>query len=141
MNNKLAKLLADTYALYLKTQNYHWHVKGPNFKSLHQMFEEQYQELAMAVDDIAERILTLGSNAPASFDQFNQLTTIKAGDSNATSDNMIKELHEDHQQILEDLQQVITEAQKKNDEGTVSLASERIAAHEKIRWMLRASRN
>lgn len=138
-NSKLAKLLADTYALYLKTQNYHWHVKGANFKSLHELFEEQYQQLALAVDDIAERILTLGSHAPASFTEFVKLTSIKDGNSKAGSEEMIKELRHDHEKILADLREVIVEASEQHDEGTIALISERIAQHEKIRWMLSAS--
>ena len=64
---KLEIILADTYALYLKTQNYHWHVKGPQFKSLHELFEMQYRELAEAVDGVAERLLIMGHKAPATF--------------------------------------------------------------------------
>ncbi len=137
---KLSNLLADTYALYLKTQNYHWHVKGPNFKALHELFEEQYQQLALAVDEIAERILTLGGCAPASFSEFIRLTSIRDGDSQASSDNMIKDLQQDHQKIIDDLKQVIEQAGAEKDEGTLALVSERVAQHEKIAWMLRASK-
>lgn len=139
LESKLSRLLADTYALYLKTQNYHWHVKGPNFKSLHELFEEQYQQLALAVDEIAERILTIGGYAPASFSEFAKLTSIKDGDSKASSDVMLKDLHQDHQQIIKDMQEVMGEADSVNDEGTLSMISERIAQHEKICWMLGAS--
>ena len=140
VTKKMAIILADTYALYLKTQNYHWHVKGPNFKTLHELFEGQYQELAQAVDDIAERILTLGQSAPATFKELIELKKIKDGDSSITSDAMVKELAEDHGQLLEDLNKAIVLAQEDNDEGSVALLSDRIGHHEKSRWMLDASR-
>lgn len=136
----LSKLLADTYALYLKTQNYHWHVHGPQFKTLHILFEEQYTTLAQAVDDIAERILTLGEKAPATFDEYNQLKSIPDGDSNANAAKMVSDLYDDHGKLIKDLNQSIRLAQDSNDEGSISLLSERIAAHEKIRWMLGASK-
>ena len=81
VETELAVLLADTYALYLKTQNYHWHVKGTQFKSLHELFERQYMELAAAVDEIAERILIMGNKAPATFKEFERLKRIKDGNS------------------------------------------------------------
>lgn len=136
---KLEVVLADTYALYLKTQNYHWHVKGPQFKSLHELFEMQYQELAEAVDGIAERILIMGHKAPATFNALNQLKTIKDGDSSLNANDMVNELAKDHGILVKDLNGVVKIAQEEADEGTVALISERIAAHEKSRWMLTAS--
>jgi starvation-inducible DNA-binding protein len=135
----LEVVLADTYALYLKTQNYHWHVKGSQFKSLHELFEMQYQELALAVDNIAERILILGHNAPATFSAFNQLKTIKDGDSSSSANQMVSELAQDNNVLVKDLNKVIKIAQDNRDEGTVTLLSDRIAAHEKAHWMLAAS--
>lgn len=136
---KLEVVLSDTYALYLKTQNYHWHVKGPRFKSLHELFEMQYQELALAVDDIAERILIMGHKAPATFSQFNQLKTIKDGDSSLNANQMVTELAKDNETLVKDLNQAIKIAQENADEGSVTLLSDRIAAHEKARWMLASS--
>ncbi|MCP0913008.1 MULTISPECIES: Dps family protein [Legionella] len=137
--DKLSIILADTYALYLKTQNYHWHVKGPQFKSLHELFEMQYQELAEAVDQMAERILIKGSNAPATFKEFERLKSIKDGDSNLNSNEMVSELAADHDTLVKDLDKAMEMAQKHNDEGTVNLLANRIESHEKARWMLRAS--
>lgn len=137
--DKLSITLADTYAIYLKTQNYHWHVKGPNFKSIHQLLEDHYTELAGAVDDIAERILTLGSHAPASFDEFNKLTQLKNGDAKKSAADMLTELRDDHTLVISSLTDTLNAAQSANDEGTVALISERIAHHEKMRWMLDAS--
>ncbi len=136
---KLEIVLADTYALYLKTQNYHWHVKGPQFKSLHELFEMQYQELAEAVDQVAERILIMGHKAPATFNAFNQLKTIKDGDSSLDANHMVSELAQDHNLLVKDLNKAIKLAQEEGDEGSVTLLSERIAAHEKAHWMLSSS--
>lgn len=139
VETELAILLADTYALYLKTQNYHWHVKGARFKSLHELFEKQYTELAKAVDEIAERILIMGNSAPATFKEYEQLKRIKDGDSNLTANEMVIELTNDHSTLVNDLNSSMQIASANQDEGTVTLLGERIAAHEKARWMLQSS--
>ena len=136
---KLEVVLADTYALYLKTQNYHWHVRGVQFKSLHELFEMQYKELAEAVDLIAERILIMGHKAPATFTAYNELKTIKDGDSSVDANHMVSELAEDNSLLVKDLNKAIKLAQEEGDEGTVTMLGERIAAHEKAHWMLSAS--
>lgn len=133
---QLQHLLADTYTLYLKTQNYHWHVKGPNFTTLHKLFEEQYQALAELVDSIAERIIILGAKAPATYKEFAGLTKIAEGNSSLTAEKMIGELAADQKQIIADLHGIIAAAQKENDEGTMALASETIAKYEKTKWIL-----
>lgn len=138
---KLEVILADTYSLYLKTQNYHWHVKGPQFKSLHELFEMQYRELAEAVDQIAERILIMGHKAPATFGEFIKLKTIKDGDSSVTANQMVIELANDHRVLVNDLNQALKIAQECNDEGTINLLAERISYHEKAHWMLESSRD
>lgn len=136
---ELAVLLADTYALYLKTQNYHWHVKGVQFKALHELFESQYMELAEAVDEIAERILMMGNKAPATFSEYQRLTRIKDGNSSLSANDMVKELALDHNTLIKDLNNSLRIAESHQDEGTVTLLGERIGAHEKARWMLSAS--
>lgn len=138
--NKMAVIMADTYALYLKTQNYHWHVKGPHFKSLHELFEAQYQELALAVDSVAERMIMMGHSVPATFKQLNQLKTIKDGDSSLSSNEMVIELAHDNATLVKDLNSALAIAQAANDEGTVNLLSERVFFHQKAHWMLSASR-
>lgn len=135
----LSVLLADTYAIYLKTQNYHWHVKGPQFKSLHELFESQYMALAEAVDTIAERLLILGYSAPATFKEFERLKRIKDGNSKLSAEHMLRELSEDHETLVKDLNQSLRLAQDAKDEGTVNLLAERISAHEKAHWMLKSS--
>jgi starvation-inducible DNA-binding protein len=137
--NRLAVLLADTYALYLKTQNYHWHVIGPMFSTFHVLFEKQYRELAEALDTIAERIRILGHLAPATFSEFQRLKTIRDGHSDASSNQMMIDLVHDHTTLLHDIQQALSLAQQEHDEGTVCLLADRIASHEKMRWMLSAS--
>ena len=139
--NKLSIIMADTYALYLKTQNFHWHVKGPHFKPLHDLFELEYRELAEAVDAVAERMLMMGHKAPATFKEFEQLKTIKDGDSDLSSDQMVSELAADNATLVKDLNKAMRLAQAAGDEGTVSLLSERIAVHQKAHWMLGASRD
>lgn len=137
--HRLAVLLADTYTLYLKTQNYHWHVIGPLFKPLHGLFEEQYESLADAVDSIAERIRILGHQAPATFSEFQRLKTIQDGHSDASANQMLTDLVGDHTTLLHDIKQVLLLAEKCDDVGTVSLLEERVVSHEKMRWMLSAS--
>lgn len=140
LSNTLNALMADTYALYLKTQNYHWHVTGSRFKTLHELFEEQYLELALAVDEIAERIVMKGNKAPATFREFEKLTQINAGDPSINANQMVMELADDNNTLVEDLNKAMLLAQEQRDEGTVNLLANRISAHEKARWMLNASR-
>ncbi len=96
----LSRLLADTYTLYLKTHNYHWNVTGPMFTSLHTLFEEQYTELATAVDVIAERIRALGEFAPGSYQAFSQLTAIKEETEVPGAEEMLKNLLDSHEIII-----------------------------------------
>lgn len=135
----LKKVLADNYALYLKTQNYHWNVEGAHFKSLHLLFEEQYTDLATAIDTIAELIRGLGEKAPATFDAYAKNTIIKAGNENASADQMVKELMEDQITIQKTLQTALEVAQKVGDEVVVGLMIERLTVHRKATWMLKSS--
>ena len=144
MNNlikALCILLADTYALYLKTQNYHWHVHGPLFKVLHELFEQQYLSLADNVDTLAERILTKGHHAPATFKEFEQLKTIKDGNSHASCEEMLSDLIDSHESLLKSLQHCLKIAANEGDEGTTSMLSALIESHEKTTWMLKASKS
>lgn len=137
--DELSKILADTYTLYLKTQNFHWNVTGPLFYSLHLMFEKQYEELADAVDIIAERIRALGFHTPASFSEFNKLNRIKEAKGFLNANEMIKELLHDHESITRACHDMIEIAQDSGDEGTADLLIERIREHDKTAWMLRSS--
>lgn len=139
MTEGLAKLLADTYTLYLKTQNFHWNVTGPHFHSLHKMFEEEYIELAAAVDEIAERIRALGAIAPASFSDFLKLTSIKEETSTPEAAQMVKKLLSDHETVIDHLQSLMPVAENLNDEATLDLLITRTEIHQKTAWMLRSS--
>ena len=99
----------------------------------------QYRELAEAVDEVAERILIKGHNAPATFSKYEALKTLSDGDSSRNADEMITELAKDHGQLVKDLYAVIKIAEEERDEATIALVSERIEAHEKYRWMLGSS--
>lgn len=135
----LGHFLADTYTLYLKTQNFHWHVTGPHFHSLHNMFEQQYNELALAVDTIAERIRELGFSAPATFSEFLKLTSLQESQSNINAMEMVKRLCEDHEAVAAHAAKVLAEAQNIHDEITVDLLISRGEAHDKAAWMLRST--
>ena len=135
----LNKALADTYALYLKTQNYHWNVTGPFFASFHALFEEQYEDLAGAVDEIAERIRILGAYAPGSFKEFEKLKSIEDAKEGITAMEMIEDLRADQDKVTQTLQRAFAVAQQEDDEGTTALLSDRMVAHEKNEWMLAAT--
>lgn len=144
MNNEkvieaLKVTLADSYVLYLKTQNYHWNVTGPNFKAFHLMFEEQYNDLFTAVDLIAERIRALGAKAPGSFAIYSKVTNIKEGDENLDATSMLTELAKDQETISNTLAQALKAAQDIGDEVTVGIMTDRIEIHQKNAWMLRSS--
>ena len=134
----LKHLLADTYTLYLKTHNFHWNVVGPQFRELHLMFEEQYTELATAVDDIAERIRALGSPAPGTYSEMGALTVIEETPGVPSSESMIKTLTEDNEAVVRTARQVLEQAQGAGDESSASLIGDRMVIHEKTAWMLRS---
>ena len=133
----LSKVLADTYTLYLKTHNYHWNVRGPMFHSLHTMFEEQYTELATAVDEIAERIRALGELAPGSYSEFVKLASIPEGNSQNDAKTMIRELVEGQEAVVRTCRDLFPVVDEANDEPTADLLTTRMQTHEKNAWMLR----
>ncbi len=137
--NELKKLLADSYVLYLKTQNYHWNVTGANFKSLHDLFQLQYEDLTLAVDEIAERIRTLGEVAPGSFKSFLELTSLEEANDNITAEQMVKDLSSSQEKILNTLKTALKVAQNAEDEATIGILVDRITTHEKNKWMLDSS--
>jgi starvation-inducible DNA-binding protein len=135
----LSRLLADTYSLYLKTHGYHWNVTGPMFRSLHLMFEEQYVELADAVDVIAERIRALGHLAPGSYGEFSKLTTIPDEDETPEAMEMVRRLVKGHEAVIRTARELVRVAEDGGDVATADLATERLEVHEKTAWMLRAT--
>lgn len=139
INSGLAQALAETFTLYVKTQGFHWNVVGPRFHSLHEMFEEQYIELREAADELAERMRALGAAAPGSFTEFQQLASIKDHQSAADADEMVRVLAADHEAVVRTLRPLIAVADDAGDAGTSDLITQRLAAHEKAAWMLRAT--
>jgi starvation-inducible DNA-binding protein len=134
----LSRMLADTYTLYLKTHNFHWNVTGPMFNTLHLMFETQYNELALAVDTIAERIRALGHPAPGSYREFSELSTIKEASGVPNAKTMIKQLVDGQEAVVRTARQVFPTAEKAGDEPTCDLLTQRMQTHEKTAWMLRS---
>ena len=134
----LSRLLADTYTLYLKTHNYHWNVTGPMFNTLHLMFEQQYNELALAVDQIAERIRALGYPAPGSYAEYGKLTSIKESTGVPSAEDMIADLVKGQEAVVKTARKVFPAADGANDEPTADLLTQRMDIHEKTAWMLRS---
>jgi len=134
----LSHLLADTYSLYLKTHYFHWNVTGPMFHSLHQMFEEEYTELAQAVDDIAERIRTLGEVAPGSYSQFAELSSVSETREVPEAKEMVRLLVEGNEAVVRTARAAFPAAERSGDEATADLLTERMRTHEKTAWMLRS---
>jgi len=135
---ELSKVLADSYSLYLKTHNYHWNVTGPMFQTLHQMFEEQYTEMAGAVDELAERIRQLGFPAPGTFKQFNALSVIQEDDDIPNATGMIGNLCEANEVVARTSRKAFSIAEEANDQPTCDLLTQRMQVHEKTAWMLRS---
>lgn len=134
----LSRLLADTYTLYLKTHNFHWNVTGPMFNTLHLMFEGQYNELALAVDAIAERIRALGVHAPGSYKDFAKLSSIPEADGVPAAEEMIRQLVQGQEAVARTAREVFSAADTANDQPTADLLTQRLQIHEKTAWMLRS---
>ena len=134
----LSRLLADTYTLYLKTHNYHWNVTGPQFNTLHTMFETQYTELALAVDVIAERLRALGAWAPGSYSEFARLSTVAEATGIPAADAMVAELAADQATVVRTARALFPTVDAAGDEPTADLLTQRMQVHEKTAWMLRA---
>lgn len=134
----LSNLLADTYMLYLKTHNYHWNVTGMNFQPLHAMFEEQYTELAEAIDVIAEHVRILGHFAPGSFKEYSKVTTITEEEGVPDDKTMLKKLQEANEAVIRTARKVLPLCEEAGDEASMDLAVERISVHSKVAWMLRS---
>jgi len=134
----LSRLLADSYTLYLKTHNFHWNVTGPMFMTLHRMFEEQYSELALAVDEIAERIRALGHPAPGSYGEFQALTSIQDDAGTLDAQAMIAALVTAQETVARTAREVFPVVEAAADEPSADLLTQRMQVHEKNAWMLRS---
>lgn len=134
----LSRVLADTYTLYLKTHNFHWNVTGPMFQTLHLMFEQQYNELALAVDLVAERIRALGHPAPGSYAQFSKLSSLAEETGVPWAEDMIRQLVEGQEALVRTARSVFATAEGASDQVTIDLLTQRMQVHEKTAWMLRS---
>lgn len=134
----LSRLLADEYTLYLKIHNFHWNVKGPMFNTLHLMFETHYNEAALAVDLVAERIRALGFPAPGSYSQYAQLSAVKEETTVPEATDMIRQLVADHETVTRTARSMIPLVDSASDEPTADLLTQRMQLHEKTAWMLRS---
>jgi len=135
----LAVLLADEHVLYVKTRNFHWNVTGPHFGPLHALFEKHYDELAETIDEVAERIRSLGGTAPGSMAAFLKLARLSEATGKTPKDSeMIAALLADHEAIIRELRGTISLADKHGDEGTADFLTGLLEGHEKTAWMLRA---
>lgn len=134
----LSRLLADSYTLYLKTHNYHWNVTGPMFQTLHLMFEQQYTELATAVDEIAERMRALGAVAPGTYREFGELSSIDEDLDRPDATEMIRRLVKGQEAVARTARSVFPVVERASDEPTADLLTQRMQVHEKTAWMLRS---
>lgn len=136
--DELSVLLASSYMLYVKTHNCHWNVTGPMFTTLHTLFENQYTELAMAIDEVAERIRALGAFAPGSFSAFAAISKVKEETGHPDAKKMIAILLKDQETIAAAAHKVIEAAEKASDQATADLGTRRMDVHQKNAWMLRS---
>jgi len=134
----LSRLLADTYTLYLMTHNFHWNVTGPMFQTLHLMFETHYNELALATDELAERIRALGFPAPATYAAYGRLTAITEHEGVPEALQMVRLLVEGHETVIRTAREVFPVAEAAGDAVSVDLLTTRMQIHEKTAWMLRS---
>ncbi len=131
--------LADTYALYMKTHAFHWNVTGPQFHTLHVMFEEQYREMWTALDEIAERVRALGVFALSSGKSLGDLSAIENADAAPpSSKDMIQALLEGHETLIRRARNGLSIAEEAGDAASADLLTVRIQVHEKTAWMLRS---
>lgn len=139
VSGALSKVLADTYLLYLKTQDFHWNYNGIEFYEFHLLFEKQYEELADAIDEIAERIRALGFFVEGATDAFKRISSIKEERRVIPSHEMVEQLLQGHETVIRELRNLSKLAEKHNDPATVDLMGRRLNIHEKFAWMLRSS--
>lgn len=135
---ELARLQADTFLLYVKTQNFHWNLVDPRFSALHKFFEEQYEELADAIDMIAERIRAVGGKSLGSMQEYLEFTGLEESKDTLSGDEMLKALLKDHEAIVQWLRRAIDQTAEWGDQGSSDLCINRLRAHEKMAWMIKS---
>lgn len=134
----LSQILADTYVLYLKTQNCHWNVTDARFHSMHEMFEEQYKALAEAIDEVAERIRMLKVKAPGSMRQFLKMSSLEEASEDMSGNDMLRALCHDREVLAKHIRPKIEEMINSGDQGSGDLLIQQLRMHEKAAWMLRS---
>lgn len=139
MANAVTAVLADTYALYFKTHVYHWNVTGPRFHDLHLLFEQQYNELWLATDEIAERVRALDFKAPASYAAMAAAATVNSEGKAQKADVMIADLLRGHEAVVATIRKALELAAENGDDATSDVLSPRLTVHEKYAWMLRST--
>jgi starvation-inducible DNA-binding protein len=135
----MSVLMSNLYSLLIKTQNYHWHVRGPHFKELHLFFEEQYTQLFGFIDSLAERMVTLGLNAPATLKQIIEYRTLSDGHYDISSFEMASDLTKDYLVLIENIYDAIRVSKKNEDEANLSFLTDLLVQVEKMAWMLNAT--
>ena len=138
ISEALSTMLADSYILYLKTHNFHWNVTGPMFQALHSLFMTQYTELWNALDEIAERIRSLGFHTPGTYKEFMSRTSIKESEGVLMAEEMLEELVVGQEAVTRSARAVLKIADSADDQATVDLMVQRLQIHEKNAWMLRS---
>jgi starvation-inducible DNA-binding protein len=134
-----SQVFANVYALMLKTQSYHWHVKGPYFNQLHLMFEGQYNSLFLNIDMIAERMIVLGFSVPDNFESLNQFKTLKHPDHCLSELEMVIDLAKDYTILIDNVSDLIDKSKENEDEASLSMFSDLLIEFEKTQWMLKAT--
>lgn len=135
---QLSVVLADTFVLYYKTHTFHWNVVGPTFRSLHLLFEEQYNEMWAATDELAERIRSLDNHAPLTLKDLLKISTLKEAGQMPDADGMVKILEQDNLAVVDSIHKLIDICEDHGDEGTIDIMNKRSQAHETHAWMLRS---
>lgn len=138
VNELLNALLADQHVLYIKTRKYHWNVSGPSFLEYHEFFEKQYTQLEAAIDEVAERIRTLGGRPVSTMEDFLKLTSLKEDKSaEVKTADMFQRLLDDHEQSIRELREDVSKCEELEDAGTADFLTNLMEDHEKMAWMLR----
>lgn len=136
--NAIAKVLANTHVIYMKAHNFHWNVEGARFISLHQMFEEQYSDMAEAMDDLAERIRALGEYAPGTSSEFAAMARVKETEGRISAEDMLRETVNDYEVIGEVISEAIEIADGHGDDVSAGILADRLEYHQKQAWMMRS---
>lgn len=135
----LKTAFASEYGFYLKAQNFHWNVEGPNFPQYHDLFGRIYEEVGDIIDDFAENIRKAGTYVPASFSRFSMLSTVSDETEMLPAEQMLAELYQDSEKMAQLFKVIFDMAEANGDHGLADFFAGRQDAHKKHSWMLRAT--